>query len=96
MHRFGQQRAEQAMAGVIGRQGLFRQAAEGRQAVFQVPYRLRALGIARRQPGGDFAGKGRIPVDAGAAFVRLGDRQTVGGLLLPAKAQVSRSCCAQA
>ena len=28
MHRFGQQRAEQAMAGVIGRLGLFRQAAK--------------------------------------------------------------------
>ena len=87
VHRFGQQRAEQAVAGVIGRPGLFGQAAEGRQTVFQVAHRLRALGIACRQPGGHLARKGRIPVDARAAFVRLGDRQTVGGLLLSAKTQ---------
>ena len=86
LHRFGQQCAKQAVAGVFGCLCLSNQQMQGCQALFQQMYGLRALGITRRQPGRDFPRKGGVPVNAGARLVRLRDRQAVGGLLLLANA----------
>lgn len=87
LHRLGQQGAEQTLAGVIRRLRLRRQGAQCLQAAFQPAQRLRALIVARRQPGGDLPREGGIPVNAGAGLVRLGDGQAIGGLLPLADAQ---------